>query len=184
MLSRTRQVGFTLTEMLITLALMAIVLALAVPNFSVWLMNHQIRNAADTAMASLQLARAEAIRTNSLVRVSIDSTGKIWTVNTLQSDCSTVSQTLQQKNFAEDAPKVTITRTPSTVTNVTFNGLGRVMDGTTTTCSGVVALTQLNFDVTTIAAADSKDMRITLQTGGALKLCDPNVTSSTDPRKC
>lgn len=172
MLRSTRQVGFTLTEMLITLALMAIVLALAVPNFSTWLMNHQIRNAADTAMASLQLARAEAIRTNTSVQLSFDSTTKkIWQITRVDT-----SAVLQQKNFAEDAPKVTITPTPSTVTTVTFNGLGRISDAT--------PLTQLDFDVASISAADSKDMRITLQTGGALKLCDPNVTSSTDPRKC
>lgn len=175
MLSRARQVGFTLTEMLITLALMAIVLALAVPNFSTWLMNHQIRNAADTAMASLQLARAEAIRTNTSVRLSFDaSTKKIWQI--MRVDTGAV---LQQKNFAEDAPKATITPTPSTVTTVTFNGLGRISDAT--------PLTQLDFDVSTslLPAADSKDMRITLQTGGAMKLCDPNLASdSTDPRKC
>ncbi|WP_024301937.1 GspH/FimT family pseudopilin [Pseudogulbenkiania sp. MAI-1] len=172
MLRFARQVGFTLTEMLITLALMAIVLALAVPSFSTWLMNHQIRNAADTAMASLQLARAEAIRTNTSVRLSFDaSTKKIWQITRVDT-----SAVLQQKNFAEDAPKVTITPTPSTVTTITFNGLGRISDAT--------PLTQLDFDSTTIPAADSKDMRITLQTGGAMKLCDPNVTSSTDPRKC
>ena len=172
MLSRMHQVGFTLIEMLISMVLMAIVLAFAVPNFSTWLMNHQIRNAADTAMASLQLARAEAIRTNTAVQLSFDSaTKKIWQITRVDT-----SAVLQQKNFAEDAPKVTITPTPSTVTTVTFNGLGRISDAT--------PLTQLNFDVTTLSAADSKDMRITLQGGGALKLCDPNVTSSTDPRKC
>ncbi|EEG07307.1 GspH/FimT family pseudopilin [Pseudogulbenkiania ferrooxidans] len=172
MLKRMRQRGFSLIEMLISIVLMAVVLAFAVPSFSTWLMNHQIRNAADTAMASLQLARAEAIRTNTAVQLSFDSTTKkIWQIKRVDTGA-----VLQQKNFAEDAPKVTITPTPSTVTTVTFNGLGRISDTT--------PLTQLNFDVTTIAAADSKDMRITLQTGGALKLCDPNVTSSTDPRKC
>jgi len=72
--------GFTLIEILVVVAVLGIVLMIGLPNMSAWLQNTQIRNAAESASAGLQLARAEALRRNAAVRFSL--------VDTLTSSCA------------------------------------------------------------------------------------------------
>ena len=68
MLTRSIERGVTLIELMIGLAIVALVLFVAVPSFGIFLQNSQIRNAAGSALDGLQLARNEAIRRNSPVR--------------------------------------------------------------------------------------------------------------------
>jgi len=61
--------GFTLVEVLITLAIGAIILLLAVPNFGTLLERNRIGSAADHLYASLAEARGEAVKRRTTVRV-------------------------------------------------------------------------------------------------------------------
>ena len=71
---------------------------------------------------------------------------------------------------------VRMTLTADTSWSVTdFNGLGRVTNTT--------PITQVDVDSTVIAAAETKELRITINTGGAARACDPSHPSS-DPRGC
>jgi type IV fimbrial biogenesis protein FimT len=63
------QRGFTLIELMVTLAVMAIVLGLAVPGFQSVVNGNRLAGAANELMASLQTARMEAIRRNRRVTV-------------------------------------------------------------------------------------------------------------------
>ncbi|HEX6267538.1 MAG TPA: GspH/FimT family pseudopilin, partial [Burkholderiales bacterium] len=72
MLKRVQD-GVTLIELMIGLVLVALLLFLGLPNFSIFLQNTQIRNAAQTTLAGIDLARAEAIRRNSAVRFQLVS---------------------------------------------------------------------------------------------------------------
>jgi type IV fimbrial biogenesis protein FimT len=83
--------GLTLIELLIGLAITAILLTLAAPNFSLWIRNIGIRNAASAILSGLQLARAEALKRNTLMRFqltssldencSLDANGPFWVVS-------------------------------------------------------------------------------------------------------
>lgn len=53
--------GFTLIELMVTLAVGAILLAVAVPSFRTFVQNAQVNNAADGFLAAIQRARSEAI---------------------------------------------------------------------------------------------------------------------------
>ena len=57
---RTR--GFTLVELLVVVAVLALIILLGLPNLSAWLQNTQIRNSAEAAVSGLQLARAGSHR--------------------------------------------------------------------------------------------------------------------------
>lgn len=61
--------GFTLVELLATLAILVIFLALGVPSFVETMANQRVRSQADGMLASLALARSESIRQN--IRVSL-----------------------------------------------------------------------------------------------------------------
>ena len=67
---RTR--GFTLTELLIVIAIAAILAAVAVPSFKTTIRNMSVRSAADNLVVDIQYARSEAIRTKRVVSLKLD----------------------------------------------------------------------------------------------------------------
>lgn len=75
MLSAHRQRGFTLVELVITIALVAILTSLAVPSFSEVLRQWRRDSATRELLTSLQLARAEAIKTSRQIVVCPSTSG-------------------------------------------------------------------------------------------------------------
>lgn len=71
-----RRSGFTLVELLVTIAVFVILVAIALPNFSELIRNQKARSAASDLYASLLFAHSEAIKRNSTVTVS--RSGVTW----------------------------------------------------------------------------------------------------------
>ena len=70
--SSSRQVsGFTLIELMITLTIAAILLAIAVPSFSSVMQRASVRGAADQLLSVWNLAHFEAVKRNQMVKVGI-----------------------------------------------------------------------------------------------------------------
>ena len=67
-----KNAGFTLTEIMVTIAIIAIFASLAVPNFIGWLPNYRLRSGAEDIQSTLQLARVTAIKRNATATVSFD----------------------------------------------------------------------------------------------------------------
>lgn len=64
-----RAAGFTLVELMVTLAVAAILMAIAIPNFTALINSNRLTATGNELVASLQLARSEALRRNTQVRV-------------------------------------------------------------------------------------------------------------------
>lgn len=83
---RCDQRGVTLIELMIVLAIAAIILALAVPNFREFVARNRLDGAAQDLMATLQLARSEATRRGEQVTLRLAGTagsknwGSGWTM--------------------------------------------------------------------------------------------------------
>jgi type IV fimbrial biogenesis protein FimT len=79
MVNLPRSRGFTFTELMAALAVLAILSAMAAPSFSAMIGSMRARNASSDLYASLSLARSEAIKRNAEVTLLPASTwGSGW----------------------------------------------------------------------------------------------------------
>lgn len=87
-----RQSGFTLVELMIAIAIAALLAAFAIPNFMDWLPKYRLRSAVDELFSDLQNAKMEAIRSGSACGISfaagsytVSCTGKTVTLADFES---------------------------------------------------------------------------------------------------
>jgi type IV fimbrial biogenesis protein FimT len=88
-----RAAGFTLTELLIVVAIMGIVAAIAAPNMADMIRTQRLRTASFDIFAALNLARSEAIKRN--VSVTITPLGADWAAGWVTRDSN--GNVLQQQ---------------------------------------------------------------------------------------
>lgn len=193
-----RQAGVTIIEMMIALTIMALLVFLALPSMGTWLNNTQIRTAGETLLAGINLARTEALRNNTVVMFqmttnldsdcALSNAGTSWVVSLTNpaNACDAAPsptagpQIIQKKSGSEGAQRVTVAADASTIY---FNGLGRQASP-----GGAANINQI--DITNPVggvcqpAGPMRCLRITISTGGQVKMCDPAVTDVTDPRIC
>lgn len=67
--------GFTLVELMVVIALIAIATAVAVPDLSTWFVNAHIRDAAGVFQENLQWGRAYALKTDQQVDMNVTTLG-------------------------------------------------------------------------------------------------------------
>lgn len=173
--SRALVEGFTLIELMIGLVIMGLVMALAMPSYRAWIENTRIRNTAESIMNGLQKARQEAVHLNSPVKFVLTGTG--WSIG-CETPTATCPDPIESKSAHEGASS-SINVIASSGTTVTFDQFGRRK--TPAAAAGTITF---DIDSTTLPAADSRELRITINTGGSSRMCDPNVSVSTDPRYC
>jgi type IV fimbrial biogenesis protein FimT len=170
---RAPQGGFTLVEMMVALAVFALLVLAALPNFRIWMQNTQIRTAAEGILNGLQFARAEAVRRNVNVELQMVGTSG-WNARIASS-----GQIVQSRTSGEGSGSAAATVFPAGATKTTFNGLGRQV----TNLDGSEPITHLAIDSSAIPAADTRQLCITVGTGGVVRMCDPQVAES-DTRAC
>ncbi|KPF50360.1 hypothetical protein IP87_09830 [beta proteobacterium AAP121] len=159
--------GLTLIELMITVVVLAIGLALAAPAFTQQLANYRLRTASESIINGLNYARAEAVRRNSPVSFTLSATGSGWTVAQVSP-----ATTLQSRAAGESAGITAASTNESRA--VTFTATGFV-DGSGTRMSQI--------DLSS-SAANSETRRIDIYGGGLIRVCDPAVTAAGDPRRC
>lgn len=179
-------------ELIVVVAIVAILAALALPNFSVWIQNGQIRNAAEAIQNGLQLSRAEAVKRNTnvqfiLTSVNSGGTGSDWTLSCVTPvadlngdgvvDCpgtGLVPPEIQKRPAVDGSRNAAVTATQSTII---FNGAGRANAASTINITNPVG------GACAVDAGDMRCLRVTVTIGGQIRMCDP-LLASTDPRGC
>nr|WP_293259732.1 GspH/FimT family pseudopilin [Oryzomicrobium sp.] len=160
----------TLVEMLIALAVLAVLLGIAAPSFRTFLANTAVRSTAESLYQGFQLARAEAVRQNARVRLVV-SNDTSWVVQT------DTGVNIESKPAREGTGGfVTIAVTPTAAATITFNSFGRV----TANADGSNSITQIDFS----SANGTMTRRLVFGVTSGGLLCDPSITTAGDPRKC
>ena len=187
--------GFTLIELMVTLAVFAILIMMALPSFSAWMNNMRIRGAAEAVQNGLHLARTTAIAHNTQVMFVFPTPGSLdYLVYELVSPgalpvswtapASTDINMVQQYNQAEGASNtaVTIGGPDPAAYMVTFGSLGQVLGNP----DGSTSLTKIGVDSATSSGQPGiRPLNVLIFAGGATKACDPDSKIlNTDSRFC
>lgn len=65
--------GFTLTELMVTIAVLGILTAIAIPGFSSWLPDYRLKSAARDVYSNMQSAKMGAVKENMTWRIVFDT---------------------------------------------------------------------------------------------------------------
>jgi prepilin-type N-terminal cleavage/methylation domain-containing protein len=135
--------GFTVIELMVTVAIAAILVAMAAPNFDRFTTVASMDMTADTFQASLGYARSEALKRGTNVSVAPNTAGNWgsgWSIfvdnaTRLPTGLLAGNQLLRVHNITRPRTQFLIGTTPGTCTVVgvpptaiTFNALGRLVD--------------------------------------------------------
>jgi len=199
---RQRSSGFSLLELMVTVGLLSLLLFFVAPDMGTWSRNMQVRGEAEALQNGLQRARNEAVRRNRTVQFSLinlndsskmddtcvlSTAGTSWVISLEDptKKCAQLpSETTAPKIIAAHAAgsaatkvKVTATGDESADANaIVFDSYGR-MKGNTEPIRRIV--------VESLGESDgARTLHILLNAAGSIRMCDPKVSATGDPRKC
>lgn len=170
--------GVSLNELLIGMAIIAILMAAGAPNLGHWLKNSEIRAAADSILNGLQLARVEAVKRNAKTQFELtDSTKSNWVVGCVRvkADCP---ESIQSYSSSEGTSKVKVEADQK---KFVFNGLGKIEP---------LPVSDVNINVSNPAGGNcmadkgpTRCLRIAISKTGKIRMCDPSLAKD-DPKGC
>lgn len=199
------QRGFSMMELMVSVAILAIVLAIGIPSFSTWISNTQVRSTAESLVAAIQLTRGEAVRQNSLAQLKLTGNAggsASWSVIAASSSVSGSFDTNQGATLIQTAGAtetgvnarlgVSAATQPTsnccTTSVVAGSGMGSnpgvVFDafGKIVADSSVTTVTRI--DVTKVGDTEANNekknrrMVILIAPSGAVKMCRASLSAS------
>lgn len=183
--------GFTLIEIVITLALLALLLMAAVPAFSAWVAGAKVRSVAEVLQNGLRLAQSEATtRSRQVVFALTDSTPAL-TATPAQNGSNWYARVLPLTDSSETADSddyvsggTFATQAGVTVTGpalVCFNSLGRQVSNTATglgsDCTAPTSAVEPVVYTVSRTGAD-RSLKVQVYLGGKIRMCDAAKTLS------
>lgn len=195
--------GFSLVELIVGMAILAMLMALGLPQYATFISNARLRTTAEGINNGLNLARAEAVKRNSRVELvftddepiaplvnamTASTTGSNWVVRAWIPATNSYDF-IEGKLGAEGSGKTGIPGV--TVTPVTAG----IFDGTVafTGFGSLSSAQSISFQVTypTAGACDTvatqgplRCLNVNVSPGGQIRICDPKITATGDTRAC
>jgi type IV fimbrial biogenesis protein FimT len=210
MLSLPRHSGVSIIEVMMAIAIVALLVTLGVPAMKQWMDDSRVRLNATAIHSGIQLARAEAIRLNELVRFQLtssmssscglSSSASNWVVSIddptgacdsapapltalLTAPAPRIIQTRQEGEGGETY-KIRATGAGAAQNTLTYNGAGRLSGGNNIDTIEIPNPAELGTARCQHEGGDLRCLRIRILSGGDAVICDPKVTNAGDVRLC
>ena len=180
----------------------AILLKVAMPAFTSWIGNIQLRASAESILSGMHLARAEALRRNARVMFSMagaDGGETSWSICQVQAGgttCDGAVPVIQARDGGEESDRVRAGATTLATlaapgayatalaagagmpASVIFDGRGRPL-----VAPGWANTLRIDVRNTGLSPTDERRMVVVLGASGGARLCDP-AAGDGDPRAC
>jgi type IV fimbrial biogenesis protein FimT len=168
--------GFTLVELMIGLAMIAILMLLALPSYNEFMGNSRIRNTADSLVNGLRQAQVEAVRRNRSIEFILDP------ANGWRLFDPTDNATLHTEPFSDANGQIVVDPNPPGTTKLTYTGLGQYVPGANPSDATPV---MTSIRITHASLASPHDLRVTADPawGAGVRVCDKRF-ATTDPVGC
>lgn len=169
--------GFTLVELLVAVAVLAIVLTIAIPSFASIAQRARLKSAADKLRSELSEARTEALRRNRNVVVSFtrSTDGATWcygfTLNDSGCDCSQTNPGAADYCFVDVNGSTPIRRVVSSSDYAGVSLSASTITGDRLRFSSVRPT--LDAGSVTFTSSGGDSVRVTASNFGRLRLCSP-----------
>lgn len=201
-MSARPQRGLTLVELLVTLAIVAMLVMAAVPSFTGAIVNSRIRATGEAILTGIQLAKSEAVARNARVRFQLTSTldgscalsttGANWVINLdpnadateVEGRCNAAPSDAAAPFILQTRPAASgsgSTQVAATQSSLVFTGLGRLAE----VPAGNVVINLTNPAGGTCAdiGGDVSCLRIVVSPAGQARMCNP-ARDPGDPQAC
>ena len=195
--------GFTITEMMVGIAIVAILLGLGVPSITAYIEAAKLNSAAQSYLAGVQTARTAAIRQNLRTEFVLTDTpvqtpnlaeALVPAANGLNWVVRVVDPTRPQPAFLLLEAKSATEGSVAAAQSVQIVGLGApnafngVLPfngfGTTADANNYTFVVQNPRGGACAPAGPMRCPNILVPAGGLARICDPLVTAATDSRGC
>ena len=166
--------GFTLIELMITIAVLAVILAIAIPDVEIWMVRARIQSAAGRLQQDILWAKGYAIRSGYPVSISIQGGGGntcAWTISpqTLSTTLQNIPQMSapQYANQYRNTPcTVVVGTSPPTATAFSVTPTGMVYNAT-----GAVTSAAITFQATSSQPATYGYWQVEVGGAGDVRSC-------------
>ncbi|WP_350561253.1 prepilin-type N-terminal cleavage/methylation domain-containing protein [Psychrobacter sp. CAL346-MNA-CIBAN-0220] len=105
--------GFTLIELMVTIAVLAIIVSIAVPNISTQLANQRVKLTAVTLTNALKEAKVESVIRRQSISLSYDNSSNPRVINIKNSDTRTIASYSYESKSTIKAAQSSVTFYPS-----------------------------------------------------------------------
>lgn len=184
---RPRQAGLTMIELLITLAVLAVVLAIGIPSFEGLLASTRVTNATNELLSAFAQTRSEAIRRGQRVTMCISANGiQCTNAGNWEQGWIIFSDATRAGNVANvDAGEVIIQNNRVSLAGITIQGAAALpryisfsSDGQSRTLAGAIQAGNIEVCSTSTALSDNNRARRLLINGsGQVIMTQPaNIT--------
>jgi type IV fimbrial biogenesis protein FimT len=197
--SRTSSKGFTLIELVVVIALLALLFGLTVPSLAEWVRNARIRSTADSLQNAVRVAQAESLRRNRsiiLFRTNAQppaigsvaaANGRNWSIQTIARFDDVAAELIESGTLVEPQSGIDV----AGPTALCFNSNGRLVTNASATGptgtgvpSGTCNAVDSWYDFTMPSATAARPLRLRVTLGGQVRMCDPARSITASPDGC